>query len=279
MTKRNVTFIFFLLASLHLAAQCPADTMKMFTLRATYYSDIFIGRRTSSGELFNQQNYTAAHKSLPLGTLLLITNPESGSQVIVRVNDRCPRGGIIDLTKQAAKVIGVGSRIVEAQVLPARYESVWKRQNKLAKEIKNGTLLSALNDTTATSKHPKRDEKNKPANRDNLAAAQDKSGDKARLTIADSDITEIFTDTTALYQIELGSATNRHDAELLIDKLPLKYQNIADILPSGNTSRAIIILDLSLPLTDAKAVQAELAGIFHNSKLRKLPKSEQNSSQ
>lgn len=275
MTKRNVLFTFFLLAATCLAAQNPADTMKMFTLRATYYSDIFIGRRTSSGELFKQENFTAAHKSLPLGTLLLVTNPESGSHVIVRVNDRCPRGGIIDLTKRASKAIGVGSRIVEVQVLPSRYERVWKDQNSLSKEIKNGTLLTLLNDTSYTRSRT-HGTKTKTPGKDK-SSAQNIAEERNKLLIADSDLTAIFTDTLSLYNIDLDLAANYHEAELLVDKLPMKYQNTAEILPSEKSSRVKITLDLSMPLEAAKEVQAELRNIFPDSKLRKLTKSEQNS--
>lgn len=272
MTRKNaISLIFFMLTALQLTAQNPADTMKIFITRATFYSDIFNGRRTSSGEIFKQTNYTAAHHSLPFGTLVLVTNPETGSQVIVKVNDRCPRGGIIDLTKQAAKAIGVGYRTVEAQILPVRYEAVWKRQDKLAKEMRRGTLLAAINDTIGHSQ-PKEGK-----NKSRKSINEEKSNSKELLlTIADSDITaDVLTDTISLYQIDLDVAANRHEAELLIDKLPMKFQNTAEVLPSGKSPRLRITLDLNLPLADAKLVQSELKDIFPNSKLRKIAKSKQ----
>jgi rare lipoprotein A len=76
--------------------------------RASYYSDKFHGRRTASGERFNQHKLTAAHRSLPFGTMVRVTNHRNGKSVVVKINDRGPwgnRGGIIDLSRAAAKQI------------------------------------------------------------------------------------------------------------------------------------------------------------------------------
>jgi len=64
-------------------------------------------RRTASGKVFNNQKYTAAHKKLPFGTKLRVTNEANGRSVIVEVNDRGPftRGRDIDLTRKAFKEI------------------------------------------------------------------------------------------------------------------------------------------------------------------------------
>jgi len=77
--------------------------------KAAWYGGIFQGKLTASGERFNQYDYTAAHRSLPFGTRLLVTNLNNGKNVIVRVNDRGPfiRSRIIDLSRQAAAEIGL----------------------------------------------------------------------------------------------------------------------------------------------------------------------------
>lgn len=74
---------------------------------ATYYGNRWHGRRTSSGELYNKDSLTCAHRTLPFGTLLRVTNPKNGKEVIVRVTDRGPfrRNAIIDLSLAAAKKI------------------------------------------------------------------------------------------------------------------------------------------------------------------------------
>ena len=69
---------------------------KGFNASATYYHDRFENRKTSSGEIFSQKKYTAAHKTLPLNTLVRVTHLKNGRSVLVKVNDRCPRrSGII----------------------------------------------------------------------------------------------------------------------------------------------------------------------------------------
>lgn len=72
---------------------------------ASWYGRDFHGRTTSNGERYNMNAMTAAHKTLPMNTMLLVKNLENGREVVVRVNDRGPfvRGRIIDLSYKAAK--------------------------------------------------------------------------------------------------------------------------------------------------------------------------------
>jgi peptidoglycan lytic transglycosylase len=78
---------------------------------ATYYGKEFAGHRTASGERFNPGAMTAAHRTLPFGTRVRVTNPHTGRSVIVRINDRGPfvKGRSIDLSSGAARAIGMGS--------------------------------------------------------------------------------------------------------------------------------------------------------------------------
>jgi peptidoglycan lytic transglycosylase len=80
-------------------------------MKASWYGPKFHGKRTANGEIYNQMAFTAAHKSLPFGTLLKLTNPRNGKSVIVRINDRGPYipGRQIDLSKGAAIELGVMS--------------------------------------------------------------------------------------------------------------------------------------------------------------------------
>lgn len=72
---------------------------------ASYYSDSLQGAPTASGDPFDQQALTAAHPSLPLGSTVLVTRPDTGQEVKVLINDRGPfvKGRIIDLSKRAAR--------------------------------------------------------------------------------------------------------------------------------------------------------------------------------
>jgi rare lipoprotein A len=83
----------------------PRIKLKAFKTKAhaSYYANKFNGRRTSSGIRFNNNKYTAAHRKLPFGTKLKVTNESNGKSVIVEVIDRGPfsKGREIDLTKRA----------------------------------------------------------------------------------------------------------------------------------------------------------------------------------
>ena len=76
---------------------------------ASYYGARHHGKRTASGEPFNQNALTAAHPRLPFGTRLLVTNLSNKKSVVVRVNDRGPytRGRIIDVSRKAAQQLGM----------------------------------------------------------------------------------------------------------------------------------------------------------------------------
>lgn len=75
---------------------------------ASWYGPKFHGRKTASGETFDQFALTAAHRKLPLGTVVMVTNLANGKKVEVEINDRGPhaRGRIIDLSRAAAGKLG-----------------------------------------------------------------------------------------------------------------------------------------------------------------------------
>lgn len=76
---------------------------------ASYYSNELAGARTASGEAFDPQELTAAHRTLPFGSLVRVTNQSNGRSVVVRINDRGPfsRGRLIDVSYAAADSIGM----------------------------------------------------------------------------------------------------------------------------------------------------------------------------
>jgi len=94
------------------AGQTVSDTLSKIgmtrdaeTGQASYYAEKFHGRRTSSGEDYDMDDYTCAHRWLPFGTKVRVTNLRNGKRVVVRVNDRGPwkHERLIDVSKQAAK--------------------------------------------------------------------------------------------------------------------------------------------------------------------------------
>ena len=93
---------------------------------ASWYGSKFQGRRTASGETFDTRQFTAAHQSLPFGTMVLVTNLENGKSTVVRINDRGPfvEGRIIDLSMAAASAIGLtGKGVVPVRIEPPRGEA------------------------------------------------------------------------------------------------------------------------------------------------------------
>lgn len=95
--------------------------------KASYYGKWHHGRKTANGERFNKNAMTAAHRTLPMGTWVRVTNTKNSKSVIVRINDRGPyhKKRIIDLSHAAAEQIGM----VRGGVVPVRLEVIAEPQN------------------------------------------------------------------------------------------------------------------------------------------------------
>jgi rare lipoprotein A len=95
------------------------DNTQTQTGPASWYGSKYHGRKTSSGERYNKNDMTAAHKTLPFGTKVKVTNPANNESVILRINDRGPFVGnrIIDVSEVAAKKLDIHSRgVAEVEV-------------------------------------------------------------------------------------------------------------------------------------------------------------------
>ena len=103
---RATLIILVLLGFRHLSiAQDSVQRVNKSTGTASFYANKFNGRKTSSGEKFNNDSLTAAHKKLKFGTYVLVRNLKNDSTVVVKINDRLPQKSkrTIDLTTKAAK--------------------------------------------------------------------------------------------------------------------------------------------------------------------------------
>ena len=102
----------------------PVGTVQHGT--ASYYGKGFAGKRTASGERFDPNGMTAAHKTLPFGTRVRVTRVSGGRSVTVRVNDRCgcTHGRLIDLSEGAARKLDM----IHVGVVQVRLEILGKRQ-------------------------------------------------------------------------------------------------------------------------------------------------------
>jgi rare lipoprotein A len=100
---------------------------------ASWYGRKFDGRRTASGEIYDMNAMTAAHKTMPLPSYALVRNPKNGREIVVRINDRGPfvAGRIIDLSYAAAMKLGVAGGVSPVEVERITFEDIrtgaWRR--------------------------------------------------------------------------------------------------------------------------------------------------------
>jgi len=126
-------------------AACKADSCHMRheivqSGEASWYSDRFEGRLTASGEHFDAGAFTAAHRTLPLGSHLRVRSLATGKSVVVRINDRGPyvKKRIIDLSYAAAKALG----LTEARSMQVQIERVENNENTQAEPDGAGILTT-----------------------------------------------------------------------------------------------------------------------------------------
>jgi rare lipoprotein A (peptidoglycan hydrolase) len=124
---------------------------------ASWYGPGFAGRPTSTGESYNPEGLTAASKTLPLGSHVRVTNPDTGRSVVVRINDRGPfvRGRSIDLSHGAAAQIGLtGKGVGRVQVTPTATSTPAYAENDIAAEPRSVRYVSYhSSSTTVTVRH------------------------------------------------------------------------------------------------------------------------------
>lgn len=130
MSKKILVMLAFLTLSISVGAQ------KLSHGQASYYASKFHGRRTASGEIFNNGAMVCAHRTLPFGTRVKVTNKRNGKSVVVRVVDRGPyaKGRVIDLSQAAARQLGMissGVASVHLEVMPRNNAAVVAR-NKVS---------------------------------------------------------------------------------------------------------------------------------------------------
>jgi rare lipoprotein A len=110
----------------------PAKSGDKMEGLAAVYSDKLAGRKTASGEVFSQSKLTAAHPSLPFGTMVKVTNTKNNKSAEVRINDRGPTqaGRVVDMSSASAAKIGLGKN----RMTPVKLEVVKEAPAKKAKK-------------------------------------------------------------------------------------------------------------------------------------------------
>jgi len=158
---------------------------------ASWYGPGFHGKATASGIVYDQNEFTAAHQTLPLGTRVLVTNMENGSTTEVTINDRGPfaKDRIIDLSRAAAETIGMigpGTALVRIDVVdnPARIRSI---RNSIDYTLQLGSFSQF----------------------ENARQLRDRLAD----SFGEITISPVNNKDTTYYRVYLGSFSSRADAE------------------------------------------------------------------
>lgn len=172
------------------APQIPQGRLSQVGI-ASWYGPGFHGKATTSGEVYNQNDLTAAHQTLPLGTRAMVTNMENGSATEVTINDRGPfaKGRIIDLSyaaAQAINMVGPGTALVRVDVIdsPSPMQTI---RPSLDYTLQLGSFSQL---------------ENAQQWRDRLAKS-----------FADVTIALLQSKDTTYYRVQLGSFSSRTDAE------------------------------------------------------------------
>ncbi len=120
--KRGILVIIMMISTLGIYSFNKYNANDAKTSFASFYHDKFNGRKTASGEIFSNRKLTAAHRTLPFGTVVEVTNLRTGKSVEVRINDRGPfhSSRALDLSKAAFDSIGNTAR----GTMPVEYEIV-----------------------------------------------------------------------------------------------------------------------------------------------------------
>ena len=212
------------------------DTVTEYPNHGTYYHDRFEGRKTASGEVFDQNKFTAAHWKIKLGTYVLVTNRNNGRQVIVKVNDRCPKRGVFDMSHRAAAAIGIrGCQPVTVRVLPDGYEKRWAAQ-----ELKFDSVHTLQ----------------RPA----PTAAPDKKSHSI------PDFTQAQTSARG-YRLLLGTAASHSEAYAMASRLPEAYWSHTVVEVSEVDDSLTLSLDLRLKKKDAEDLLRSLSASFPKARM------------
>ena len=236
---RTVFFILAVIAGLTVSAQKfdPNDTVTEYTMHGTMYHNRFEGRKTAHGDIFNHNLFTAAHNKFKFGTLLLVTSKKTGQTVIVKVNDRCPKKNVLDMTRRAAYGIGIkGCQLVTVRVLPPSYEEEWASQDSKYDSVASrfATGKYALSNS---SKEKKTTKKHKEDNG---------KGEK--------------------YNISLGFVQTHGEAFEQISTLPEEYRDKVLVDTTGDGQLGLL-LDVKLTKGEAQRLNRTLKGTFPDAKI------------
>lgn len=222
----RLKLILILILSISFIRASSAQTFKQTGI-ASYYADKFEGRTTANGEKYKHNKLTAAHKTLPFGTILNVKNLKNGKVVTVRVNDRGPfvEGRIIDLSKSAARELSfVDQGITEVEIIATgNSDESRKTYSSLDRPVDDTNVESnsyyslAVNEQTLSGYGVQIGSYTEMVNLVQLADELQKSYND-RIFVQVSVIQGV-----KYYKIILGKAKNRQKADKLREKLKMEH--------------------------------------------------------
>jgi rare lipoprotein A len=193
-STKATSIIFITVLLMYSCSSLPKkESSNVLTGLASWYGPNFHGKTTSSREIYNMYDMTAAHRSLPFGTYVMVTNMNNGKSIKVKINDRGPfvEGRIIDLSFAAAQVLdAVGPGVIPVKIEILEYESPPKSSQRYAIQV--GSF----------------------ANKENARSLQK----KLKNTFRDVYVSAFQTPTQTFYRVRI-KATDRDDAESITRRL------------------------------------------------------------
>lgn len=216
---------------LSLLAVLPVFSNQVLKEKATvsYYADKFHGRKTASGETFNMNALTCAHKTLPFGTILKVTNLANGKSVQVRVNDRGPfvEHREADLSKAAAiKLDMIKSGTAQVKIEIVQMGANTKRSSQTASKAKS-IPIAAEGSGAGTNGPMKKTATASAAATAKPAAAAKSAGTKVA-TAATTATRQITVKANSIYDIQLGTFSDPNNARERAKQL--MHDNIGEVV-------------------------------------------------
>jgi len=232
--KRFLLSVFIFLGFIYQPLKGAALELYKTGVTASYYAEDFHGKRTSNGERFNMNALTCAHKSLPFGTILKVTNLANGKSCEVRVNDRGPfvASREIDLSKAAAiklEMIGSGTTKVKLEI------------------VKRGPVTKLSQQTAASASKIMQKLGGSPGKSNSKASkASAKSKKKVKLTAG------------SYWDIQVGAFTSKENAKAFARKL--SRAGFKDIVLQSSASGDIVRVAIKkVPASKVTDTQNKLA--------------------
>ena len=184
---------------------------------ASWYGPNFHGKKTANGEIFNQNAISAAHKTLPIPSIVIVTNLENNKKLEIRINDRGPfvRGRIIDLSKKAAEILG----IFKSGTAKVRVQINEEKSRKIAMDYDNYEVF--VSDAGQSEKVLKKEIKTNVLNNDEQNKAKlKKTNDQKKEKISKNEIIKSdkeFNNKKMLIQV--GAFSDIRNAKKALEKL------------------------------------------------------------